>query len=79
MRLQQAVDRGFRNKVLLLFGEYDCQLPRRQFRLLEPERNNRFGDGIRESVPDPARRRLAIFRSFGRAPALRARLRSYQA
>jgi hypothetical protein len=46
MRLQQPIDRSFRDKVLLLVGEAHSQPPRRQLRNLQCQRDDLAADII---------------------------------
>src|SRR6478735_3363403 len=60
MRLEQAVDRGFRDEVAVLVGEAYCQLAWGQVGFgqcqLEDMATHRLGD----AVPDPVRARRPI-------------------
>jgi hypothetical protein len=64
VRLQEPVDRGFRDKVALLVDERDGQLPRRQLRRFESELKHRLSNRSGEFVPYPPRRRDAILEAF---------------
>jgi hypothetical protein len=64
VRLQEPVNRGFRDEVALLVDERDGQLSRRQLRLFERELKHRLSNRSREFVPHPPRRRRAILEAF---------------
>src|SRR4051812_18869022 len=55
MRLEQAVDRSLRHKVLSLVGESPRQLARRQLRLLQSQIDDLAPDLFGDAVPDAPR------------------------
>jgi hypothetical protein len=60
MRLEQAVDRGFRDEVLALVNEAHGQLTRRQLRRLQRQRDDLIANVIWNAVPDAVRPRAVI-------------------
>ncbi len=55
LRLEQPVDRGFRDEVAAFIGEGDRQLARRQLWLIEGKVDDLLADVIGDTVPDPFR------------------------
>ena len=85
MGLEQAVDRGFRNEIALGVGEDECQLARRQGRLvkgqwgvLSPDRQRHFhmANTVFPSSPQPApwnqpvRLRPSFIAAYAVAPSI---------
>src|SRR5208282_5373332 len=64
VRLQEPVNRGFRDEVLLAVDERDGQLPRRQLRLFECELEHRLSNRSGELVPYLPWRRGPILEVF---------------
>lgn len=56
MRLEQAVDRGFRDEVLALVDEAHRQLARREFRHLQRQRDDLTGgvEALADRLPRPS-------------------------
>jgi hypothetical protein len=55
MRLQQTIDRGFRDEVLALVDEAHGQLARRLLRRLQRQRDDLIANVIWNALPDAIR------------------------
>ena len=74
VRLQQPIDRSFRDKILFLVGEAHGQLSRRQFGDLQRQIDDLAADIVRDPVPDTIRSGTVVTSASGPP----ARYRSYQ-
>ena len=55
VRLQQPIDRSFRDKILFLVGEAHGQLSRRQLREFQRQIDDLVANVLRDAVPDTIR------------------------
>jgi hypothetical protein len=64
--LQQAINRGFRDKISFRVGEARRQLPWRQLRLIQRKLYDLTTHIVRNSVPDAVRPGRSVFQGFCR-------------
>src|SRR5919107_1008919 len=67
MGLEQAIRRGFRDKVPSLVSEAHRQLAGRELRLLQGKVDDRSSDLLGDAVPDPVWLGRAVLKDFGAA------------
>jgi hypothetical protein len=64
MRFQQPIDRSLRDKILLLVGEPNGQLSRRQLWELQRQVDDLAADIVRDAIPDAVRSSAMVGQRF---------------